>query len=419
MTQLLNQLIRALPTTTAVLVDYYDKNEQELFTAQLGDDPIGDQPRRLLLPTTDLCTYFLFYKRRDGVTGFDSYAAVASQWRDAVGELRGMAEFTDTSIRLLQTEGTSTGSLERLGEGIGLSVASELHELHQADWRRIPATTERKTLDYWHPFTASDGRSFVQVECKGSGVQDNLKKTPSVSNHKTSIKTKKLKATDRDRKSSILYGTIAVLDDKPQSTARCWLVDPPSGVPDDPVRFKVIARLGYIAELVSFLGGRSSFASALRTRLAALEALPDIAPLTGVPLRTGAGLEFFTNTYSWSDRHPWLQTKSVVADGPVGGQVVALNDRHVLFVGLQPVLLDLAATQDFRRIQDYRLDFGTVRKTLECVVPKARFANQFRDRMPDVKVAEGRDGYVRFVLHGDLHFCQSGFVWGLLPFEGD
>jgi hypothetical protein len=48
-----------------------------------------------------------------------------------------VVSFASGSVRLLQADGTSSGTSERIGEAIGLSVASRLHALHKRDWARI------------------------------------------------------------------------------------------------------------------------------------------------------------------------------------------------------------------------------------------------------------------------------------------
>ena len=304
-----------------------------------------------------------------------------------------------------------------MGEAIGLCVSSQIHGLHQADWTRIGKTTTRRTLDFWHPWIAGDGRQFIQVETKGSGITDNRHKPSTVSNHKASIRAKKAQATAGEHQSSVLYGTIAVLDERPDSVAICWLVDPPADVPDNADRFKLTARLGYIASLISLISPRSTLAAALQTRVAAINSLTDIGELDGIPLRKGNGSEFSSATFTTTGEHnPWFLGKSVVTDGPVGGQVVPVERTCVLFIGIREELLAYAVTQDFAAIREYTFPAGTAEKVVGCVVPKGRFKSSFLSASDFSQVNLSDYGsYIGFTLRGYLHYTQSGFVVGVLP----
>jgi len=406
----------APPDTLRVEVAYYDEEERFAFGKTLGRDILGGASKELVIPTPDFCANYLYYKLRDGVRGYSSHDDLVGKWAHALVELDGQVEFVDGSVRLIQTNGTSRGTSERLGEAIGLSVASRLHRLHEGDWTRVPETNSRKTFDFQRSI-ASDGRRFILLESKGSSVEDNRLKPSTVTEHKRSIKDKKRDATPEERADSVLYGTIGVLDDRPESTARCWLVDPPAGVAGDPVRFKLLTRLEYIARYISLLGARSQLAAALRTRLSALLAAGDYRALDGIVLRTGSDAEFSTETYDMFGRHnQWFGSKSVVTDGPAGGHVFAVNARVLLFIGIREQLIGLAASQDFREIIEYEFDAGVVEKTVECVVPQARFKREFARfiALPE-RNRRASAGYLRFPLSGLLYYCQSGLVYGVLP----
>lgn len=411
----------APPETVAVSVDFYDEDEKQALLASPMAALLRGLPATLDLPTTDVCAYYLYYKRRPGIDGYSTHKDVVRRWAQALVEFDGQIQFGNSSLRLTSARNMSRGTVERIGESIGLSVASKLHGLHQADWSRISITNTRKTLDFQRLWTASDGRQFVQVETKGSAARDNKYKTSSVSAHRADIKAKKEQATDEERRRGVLYGTIAVLGEGPDSMARCWLVDPPQEAEGDPRRFKIVTRLRYITDLVSFLASRSSLSASLQTRMAALDALPDISPLDRIPLRKGNGQDYPEVTYDAGGEHnPWFAGKSVVSDGPAGGQVYLVDARTVMFIGLREELVVYATQQDFSVIEKYHFPAGTVAKTIECVVPIGRFKQEFQPviQIPDERSSSG-GGYVRFGLKGLLHYTQSGFIVGILPIPED
>jgi hypothetical protein len=418
MSSLISIPLQAPPSTTNVLVDFYDSAEKGLFAASPLWASVKDLPTTLALPTHDLLAYYLYYKKQPGVPGYSTHDDVAKQWAKALVEFEGQLDFTALSLRLIPNATLDTGTTERLGEAIGLSVASKLHGLHQADWSRIPESNKSKTLDFWRPCLASDGRQFVQVEAKGSASDNNDGKSSSISKHKASIKAKKQQVTADTRSLSVLYGTIAVVDNRPNSTARCWLVDPPAGVSGDPIRFRIVNRLKYIGALISLISPRSVLAATLQTRLSALESLEDIQELGGKPLLKGDGEQFSTETFLDRRRHHSFFTgRSVVTSESIGGDICFVGKETILFIGLQEVLLALATAQSFEEIQKYGYQATTIERSVDCVIPKGRFARSFRPylKIPSSELSEDVTGYARFTMKGQLHCTQAGLVFGVLP----
>jgi|GEM_PF-1775137 len=417
MANLITFALEAPPATVKVQADFYDDDEKRALLASPIGSIFTDLPGTLELPTTDICAYYLYYKRRLRVDNYSSHADILRQWHQALVEFDGQFKLVESSMQLTSASNTNAGTMERLGEGIGLAVASKLHGLHQADWSRIPSTNTRKTFDFQRPWTASDGRQFVQLEAKGSAAKDNHDKTASVSNHKASIKAKKTQVPDADRRTASFYGTIAVLDDRRGSVARCWLVDPPPEELDDPYRFRILTRLFYIADLVLLLGSRSNLSASLQTRLASLSALADISPLDDVPLKKANGEEFPLTAFSNADDlNPWFLGKSVASDGSAGGIISVLDPRVLMLIAMREPLIGHVAQQDFSIIENYSFTAQTLVTSVNCVVPTGRFKREFSEVM-QIPANESYEtgGYVYFRLEGHLHYTQSGLVVGILP----
>lgn len=399
------------PETITIDVDFYDKDEREALESSSLGSVFKNLPRRITVASQDLCAYYLYYKLRPQVPGFSNHTEIAKKWLQALVEFDGQVGFGESSIYALSLENNSTGTTERLGEAVGLAVAGDLHNLHQADWTRIPRENV-KTADFRR--VGSDSEHFIELENKGSIVAE-LSKKASISKHKTSIKGKKaeLNANGNDR--TVMYGTIAILDDQPDSVAKCLLVDPPASDLHDPRQFKILARIEFIAELVSLLGELSGFAASLQTRLSALMKLPDIMPLNGVPLLKGSGQEYDYEPYRrYYDGHSsWFASKTVVSDGPVGGQLDLVRPDLMFFIGIQEELIEYVARQDFDQIESYEFKSGTLEKLLDCSIPLGRFDREFR---PYLNVPAGsarrNRGYVRFQVPANLHYTQSGLVFG-------
>lgn len=418
MANLVTLEIKAPPATIDIDVAFYDDDEKAALQSSALSPAFENLPKRLSVPIEDFCAFYLYYKMRRGVAGFTNHTEIAKKWHQALVEFDGQVDFGESSIHALSLDNSSTGTTERLGEAVGLSIASQLHDLHQADWARIPIA-HTKTSDFRRNI-ASDAVNFLEVETKGSIVADITKKAPTVSGHKASIKEKKNQLRENGDSRTVMYGTIAVMDNRPSSVAKCWLVDPPAAHFENPRQFKILARLEYIAELISLLGGRSPLAASLQTRLSALRALPDISPLDSVPLRRGNGKEYSYGPYMFSGHNSWFSSKTVVSDGPTGGQLDLVRPDLMFFIGIREELVEYTARQDFERIATYGFASGSLKKKLDCAIPKGRFQSEFAPFL-DVRsyVAQDEGGYVRFRLPALLHYTQSGLVFGTASVPSD
>jgi len=407
------------PDNIKVLVDFYDDTNRDLLLTSPAASELTKTkiPQKLEVPTVDLLTYYLFYKKRPGTIGYTNYHEITSKYKQALVEIDGLINFKNDSL-CAKTKNINSGTTERLGEAIGLSVISKIHGLIDADWSKISETPKKKTLDY--EYAASNGHLIIKTETKGSICHDNRLKSSSVSQHKASIKAKKI-AERKSSSNAMLYGTIAVLDDRANSVARCYILDPTIIEESSPERFRIVARLTAIAELISFISYRSQVSASLRTRLESLKALDDIQTLNNIPLLRGDGDKFSTDVYNTTWHHnPWFRGKTRVEDGPAGGQVFQVDERNLLFLGIREDLLIYAIEQSFETILFYKFPAGTVYKRVLCSVPKGRFKTEFTSVQKSNVEIKKSGGYVHFTLGGYLHYSNGGMVFGILPIpEGE
>lgn len=407
--------VQAPPEHFEIRVDLYGAGEREAFIASGAGDFISSIPKVIQVPTADFCTYYLYYRLQPGSSTF-SHEQISNHWVRALVELEERIVFGDRSVHIHPEVNLDVGTKERIGEAIGLSVINHLHGVHLADWTKIPHSTSQKILDYSRTMVASDGNRFVQVEAKGSTVE--TFGTTAIPNaivqQKSKIKAKKAQASEEDRAGTIAYGTIGILSHDPDSTAKCLLVDPPAGIADDPFRFKVVSRLTFIANLVSVISPRSVFAAALRSRLLALAALDIVDQVNNIPLVNGSANVFPAQVYGpFTEHNPFFQSRSVVTDGPVGGQVSMIGNNRVFFIGMREELIGLAGQQSFEALTSYSFPSATLRKSVRCMVPSGRFAREFKQYIPKL-IATESGGYVQFRLTGTLFYSASGLVFGVL-----
>ena len=283
----------------AVDVDYYNEDEEK----KLLTYPSAKEIRRIVtsgleIPTSEFLTYYLFHRKRPGKLGLRSYRDIESKISRAIADLESFVQFNGKSISVPKDVGSQIPHItEYVGESIGLSVVNRIHNLTEADWDKIRESKgphAKPTLDYQHGIAASDGERIIQVETKGSCVQDNRKKSEAIWSHKANIVNKKCEIRNLAENGAypypadVRYGTIAAVDFRTDGTVRCWLLDPDSGETDiSPESFRLLSRIRFLRDWISFLGPRSQLATSMATRVAALESLDNPFQLDGVPLRKG------------------------------------------------------------------------------------------------------------------------------------
>jgi hypothetical protein len=376
------------------------------------------------IPKAEFLTYYLFHRIKLGTPGYQDYQTVANRlhmWLSAIGEC---IDYQGDSVRTPEGAVRQLGEVsEHVGEAIGLAVMNRIHGLTEADWRPIPEQRGRGAAPSFDFQLASDGESFVQVETKGSSVDDNRVLSDAVRAQKRKIDEKKQKLAalakigNDPHPASLRYGTITAVDARKDGNLRCWLTDPPpSQVDDTPQRFKLLNRVRHLRDWITFISPRSPLAAALATRVADLEAMADPFELDGVPLRRGNDEPFAFEAFNFATRRhsTFLASKSRVTDDPAGGVVVQLSDRELLFLGIREQILILASEQQFDGIIRYKAEVGSLTKTIECTFSTGRFRGL---RLPPAvrQSATQTGGYFHFRLRGTLHYSAEGLVFGILP----
>jgi hypothetical protein len=147
-----------------------------------------------------------------------------------------------------------------------------------------------------------------------------------------------------------------------------------------------------------------------------VERLKNPLLLDGVPLLKGNGQPFdFSPIGGMLRGHAFFfATKSKITDGPAGGVIVPLPRGDLFFLGIREKLLEQAAHQELRKIEDFRSERGPMRKTVECVLTDSVFRH-YR-LLPEVTERSRRYGnYHAFELAGQLHYTETGILFGVLP----
>ncbi len=369
--------------------------------------------------TAQFLTYYMFHKRRPGKEGFRDYSQLGSKIGHAAADLDGWVAPSDGSLGTVSdVEAQDRAITERIGEAASLCVASEIHDIHDADWDRLPEHRGRSgfaTFDFqYDEVFASDGSNVIQVEAKGTSVEDTRILTPSMRTHKSNIDAKKRKIRQREAEDNytypadLRYGIICAIGH--HGPLRCLLTDPPGENGADPRRFRLLARLQFMFNWISFLSGRSQLAASFATRLHALMELQDPFALAGIPLLRGNGRVYEIAPPMFGRVPSMFAHLCRVRDGQAIGTLVRAANEQCFFLGVQRHIFEMAVTQDFEKVLLYKDPGGSIYKTLECVIPRGRAKSmnlEYLDRGNDE-----RSGYISFNASGTLHYSQGGVVFG-------
>lgn len=382
------------------------------------------------VPTTEFLTHYLFFRRRPGKEGWRNYQQLGQRICTALNYLDEWVDFNGTSINLPYDIGKlEHGVIEHIGESIGLSVVNRIHGLTEADWDYIPTKPGRKgrkTLDYQ---VASDGSNIVQVEAKGSTVVNQNGTTPLFTSQNKHVAAKKAssiaweQANQHAYSVDARYGTITQIGSDAKVPVRCFLLDPPSDGGTDALRMKLVQRLRFVSDWVTFLSSRSQLAAAISTRVEAIESMANPFELEGVDILRGNGKHFDiegrANLFGYNDgRSSFFAMKSYVTDGPDGGVVIPLPNGNLFFLGIRTSILQMAADQRLEMLMNNKELSGPVKKTISCIVNKnTPWGASVLERLG--RTEETKSSHVRFNASGTIHYSESGVLFGVLPISSE
>jgi len=412
-----------------VYVDFYNEAEkQKLLQYPTADRMTDLVANGVSIPIEEFLTYYLFHKQRLEKKGWRTYEDLGKNIGKSLEDLEDWITFDGDSIRTPMDVVEQDKSItERIGESIGLSVVSRIHGLTAADWKRIPPRTF-KAFDFSLASDGShiiqmDGSHLVQLEAKGRSVDDNTKKK-SISSAKSSIHEKKRKIAELTEQGTyeypadIRYGTITAMD--PELPVKCWLVDPPAdGDGSNARKFRLLCRMEFLTEWISFISPRSQFSSALQTRLTTMKKLEDPFVLENIPLVKGNGEPFkfqqSGSSYNKIANFFYGKAKTTRWSGiSAGGVSLPLDESNLFFIGITEQLLEHAYKQNFERLIDSKDESQVVEQNVTCKLPK-RLAAQ-RGLLDELESRSYKSGeYITFDLKGKLHSSDAGIVYGVLP----
>lgn len=332
-------------------VQAYDQAHLGLLTR----GPRAEAVRKLLksgLTTTDaaILIHTMFTEQDPNRAGFRSHKELAAKAESREAAFRDYITMTGGKIHAGGGQNTTQKSqTERLGVACAVLAMNEILGTTEADWERIEESNKKKTLDY--QLTASDGKSIVAVEAKGTIAEaPEVKSSGSASVMKGDIEAKKKasRAVPGPRAHEE-FGVITAIGKQAATTPRIYLLDPPAmGADRDPRRVRLLARMKYYLHHLA-LTSQFRMLIAVRNRINALVAISRTEELDGVQL-TNADGEPFSLPEAFGDR-------PIVEVGGVVGRVLfrdrrawkreSSRDGSMLFVGFARNIFPLLVGQKF------------------------------------------------------------------------
>lgn len=381
----------------SVVLEYY--SGQKKLLSQGAYETLGTAERvttyqkHSTIPTPDFLNYFMI--GRDKIDAYSTYSKRLERIERVIGWLEEAVTLNGTVNYVPGCDDLQ----ESIGEAVSLSVAGQLFGLIEADWARIPEQKGPgacKTFDFEKTLVGiTEDNAVIQVEAKGTFVEDNTIGQHNVYTHANNIKEKKknikFAGVSYQHPATALYGMIVSVD--PINPTKCWLLDPPPVPFEGELRnIKIATRLEYIAALTEMLAPRAKLPVALRESATNWkEGKGSSNTLDGHPYTASNYVEHFL-----AKNKLWLANQEVVGELYVG------ETGKPFFFGVDSELVRVAIRQDGDEIANLR--FSPAMETV-IVSEEPRHIQSW---------AKGEKRQMRL----QLYRSSSGVVIGLPSYEG-
>lgn len=262
---------------------------------------------------------------------------------------------------------------EAVGVGAALSLASNLYGLTEADWERKPDSII-KDLDFK---IASTGKHYVEVEAKGTIVEDVTVKSSKISNKKADIEAKKNEQRNKYNNKNTMIGVITAIPFNNQQNATCYLLDPPATEQEeDTFKYKLLARLYYYWRELHIVSKTHLLAS-LANRIKDIELVRDYKSLNSMPLLNRNNNEFDVPESLFS-------SLSTTKNNKAFGEVIPINksETEFFFYGMAAEIPEMLIQQNFEEITNLKFAPSHFPKIKLTARVKKSELKQYKEKFP-------------------------------------
>lgn len=407
-------------------VAYYNDEQRRLFqrfpNAEIINNAVEDG---ITITVDEFLTYMMFTWQMD-LDGFRTYVELRNQIENNLGAVNEFLSFNNGSVQanVIGNDLMQTGYTERIGVSLGLSLMNKIHSLTAADWKKIPTAPGRNghpTFDYEFPI-ASTGTRFIQSENKGSAIENNTDQSGTVNRHYNSIVTKKEYVRNEEARQQIqlhqnlYYGTIGVLDNRPNSNARIWLVDPPAfEIEMEPRKYRLLARLKYYLDEFTNIGVKKKITESLKKRIKEIETAKDYNQFNFVKLDDKFPVS--GGYYLYMEGNVFANVDTNEAFGRVF--LVEEKQRIVPFLLAFPkAIMRLIIRQDFESILKYEYSPDFMKENISVLIRFAKpeyFEMNLSEKLNFVFNEKSR--FFETVYYGKVNHTSDGRIFGVLKNE--
>ena len=407
-------------------VAYYNDEQRRLFQGFPNAESINNFVRNGITITFDEFLAYMMFTWQMDLEGFRTYVELRNQVENNLGAINEFLSFNNGSVRanVIGNDLMQTGYTERIGVSLGLCLMNKIHSLTAADWKKIPTAPGRNghpTFDYEFPI-ASTGTRFIQSENKGSAVENNAVKSGTVNRHYNSIIEKKEYVRNEEASQqiqlhqNIYYGTIGVLDNRPNSNARIWLVDPPAfEIEMEPRKYKLLARLRYYLDEFTNIGVKKKITEALKKRIKEIETSEDYNQFNFVKL---------DDKFPVSGRYYLYMEGNVFANVDTNeafGHVFLVEEKQRIvpfLLAFPKAIMRLIIRQDFESILKYEYSPDFMKENISVLI---RFTkSEYLEMNLSEKlnfVFNEKSKFFETVYYGKVNHTSDGRIFGALKNE--
>ena len=383
---------------------YNDAHRNLLESSSPIYDKIQNIDRKdIEISREDFLIYSLF-KEQKNYPGFKTFADLKKKLPNRIGWLNDyLSQDSPTITAAFDNAQVQKQITENVGIGAGLSVISHLHGLTDADWENIPDSTQKDT-DY---SISSDGKNIIEVECKGTFADPDLK-ISSVSNMRKDIEDKKSFQRSHESNDNLLYGVITSYDANPDKLPHCRILDPISDNEyDSPWKLRLLSRLRFYLRELNLIS-QSPLLVALSNKLQTLNHLSDeeIKKTDNLPLSKADG-EPLPFPVSFD-----LHKTRVLGEHSGFGNVVKVDQNQYLFYGYCDEVITKLITQNYSEIMHMKFPTKSYNIHIHAVLRK-------RDIEPNTDFRELKRDYVEQQLYGEIQRTSSGRLFGIFKYHYD
>jgi len=397
--------------------------DRTLFKAFPNADALNKIVQKGISITEDEFLAYMMFTWQMDVNGFRTYAELSALIRDNLGVVNQLLSFNNGSIqaRVIGNDLMQTGYTERIGVSLGLCLLNKIHNLTAADWKKIPTAPGRNghpTFDF-DISIASTGHNFIQCENKGSAVTDNTIQNKAIEAHYSSINRKKSYVRDQEAQlqipshQNLYYGTIGVLDNRSNSIARIWLVDPPEfEIEMEPRKYKLLARLRYYLDEFRNIGVKNKITKALELRINDIETSKDYNQFNFMKLDekfpVGSGYYLYMEN----------NVSAIVDTNEAFGRVLLVEERQRIvpyLLAFPKAIMRLIVKQDFESILNYEYNPDFINENIQVLMRFTEsefFEMKLRENLKFV--FNKKNKYFEAVYFGKVSHTTDGRIFGIL-----